>query len=86
MDGFSSLQGPVEEIDGELTLRIPLQAGGDKFVECCLDISQIEGDYLKIIIPEWLASMLRIQKGSLVSVNNQSGKFNIHPINPGSLQ
>jgi len=44
------------------------------------------GRYLKIVIPEWLAGTLRIEEGSLVSVDNKGGKLNIHPIDPLPLQ
>ena len=30
--------------------------------------------------------MLRIEEGSVVSVDNENGKFNIHPINPVPVQ
>ena len=86
MDNATSLQGPIEKIDGKLTLMIPLDAGGDQFIECSKGISEIQGEYLKITIPEWLSGMLRIEEGSLVSVDNENRKFNIHPINPGLLQ
>jgi len=86
MDNVTSLQGPIEKIDGKLTLLIPLEAGGDQFIECSKGISEIQGEYLKITIPEWLSGMLRIEEGSLVSVDNENGKFNIHPINHGLVQ
>jgi hypothetical protein len=86
MDNVTSLQGPIEKIDGKLTMLIPLEAGGDQFIECSRGISEIEGKYLRITIPEWLSGTLRIEEGSLVSVNNANGKFNIVPINPASLQ
>ncbi len=83
---ITSLQGPVEKIDGKLTLLIPLEAGGDQFIECSKGISEIQGDFLKVTIPEWLAGMLRIDVGSVISVDNANGKFNINPINPSPLQ
>lgn len=86
MAEVTSLQGPVEKINGQLVLRIPLEAGGDQFIECARSISQIDGEYLTVRIPEWLAGMLRIEKGSLVSVDNGNGKFNIHPVEPLPLQ
>jgi hypothetical protein len=55
----------VEKIDGKLILRIPLEAGGSELLECSRGISEVEGDYLKILIPEWLAGVLRIDEGSL---------------------
>ena len=75
------LQGPVETVDGVLALLIPLNEGGDKFVECCRGISVVEGDVLKIRIQEWLAGTLRIEEGDLVSVDNANGKFNIRAVN-----
>ena len=75
MDNVTSLQGPIEKIDGKLTLLIPLEAGGDQFIECSKGISEIQGEYLKITIPEWLSGMLRIEEGSLVSVDNENGNL-----------
>jgi hypothetical protein len=85
-DDVTSLQGPVEKVDGKLILRIPLEAGASEFLDCSRGISEVEGDCLKITIPEWLAGMLRIDEGDLVSVDNANGKFNIHPVNPKPLQ
>ena len=86
MEDVTSLQGPVEKVDGKLVLSIPMIAGGDQFIECSKGISEVQGEYLKIIIPEWLAGMLRIEEGSLVTVDNANGKFNIHPVNPNPIQ
>jgi hypothetical protein len=72
-----SIEGPVELIDGKLTLRIPLSAGGDKLAPLATGIGSIEGDYLCVIIPEWLADKLLIGAGSLVIVDNENHKFNI---------
>ncbi len=80
------LSGPVEKINGELILRIPLEAGGENLIDCSKGISRVDGGYLTIVIPEWLAGTLRIEEGSLVSVDNENGKFNIRPINPAALQ
>lgn len=86
MDEIASLQGPVEKVDGKLVLLIPLAAGGDQFITCARGISEIEGEYLKVVIPEWLSGMLRIEEGSVVSVDNENGKFNIRPVNPQPVQ
>ena len=45
-------------------------------------ISELQGEYLKIVIPEWLAGMLRIEEGDLVCMNNADGKFHIMSSNP----
>jgi len=42
MDDVASLQGSVEKIDGKLVLRIPLEAGGDQFVQCSRGISEVK--------------------------------------------
>jgi hypothetical protein len=85
-DDVISLKGPVQRIEGKLVLRIPLEAGGAELIECSRGISEVEGNYLKINIPEWLAGMLRIDAGSTVSVDNRNGKCNINPIDPAPLQ
>jgi hypothetical protein len=86
MNNVTSLQGSIEKIDGKLTSLLLLEAGGDQFIECSRGIAEILGEYLRITIPEWLSGMLRIDEGSVVTVDNENGKFNIHPINPSPLQ
>jgi hypothetical protein len=78
MDKVTSLQGPVEKIDGKLMLRIPLEAGGKDLVACSRGIGQIDGEFLSIHILDWLAQKLGISEGSRVSIDNANGKFNIH--------
>jgi len=85
-DDVTSLEGPVQKIDGKLVLRIPLDAGGRELIECSRGISEIEGQFLRITIPDWLAGMLRIDEGSRVYVNNRNGKCNIQPVNALPLQ
>lgn len=85
-DEITSLEGPVEMVNRQLMLLIPLSAGGDRFIECARGIGEIEGDYLKVVIPDWLAETLKIQEGSQVTVDNKDGKFNIHPVDPAPLQ
>jgi hypothetical protein len=77
----TSLEGPVERIDGKLTLLIPLDAGGDQFIQCTRGISEVQGGELKIVIQEWLAGMLRIEDGDLVTIDNANRKFNIRAVN-----
>jgi hypothetical protein len=72
-----SIRGPVEMRGGELALSIPLEAGGKELAPLAQKISKIEGDYLVIPIPDWLASKLKIQEGSFVDVDNKNGKFTI---------
>jgi hypothetical protein len=82
MEDVLSLEGPVLKINGELVLMIPLSAGGDELVDCSRGISELQGEFLKIVIPEWLAGMLRIEEGDLVCVSNTDGKFHIMSSNP----
>ena len=72
-----SLEGPVELIDGKLTIRIPLAAGGAQLAPLARGIGETDGEYLSVVIQPWLAEKLRIGEGSLVFVDNKNGKFTI---------
>ena len=75
-----SLEGPVLKVNGELMLWIPLEAGGDELVECSRGISEVEGEYLKIVIPQWLAGFLPVEEGDRVNVSNDGGKLCIQAV------
>ena len=77
MSDVTSLEGPLELVDGHLMLRIPLAAGGDKLASCARGVGTVDSEYLTIIIQPWLAEKLRIGEGSLVFVDNRDGKFKI---------
>lgn len=77
MAEITSLQGPVEKFDGKLMLRIPLAAGGSELAACSRGIGLIDGEFLSIHIMDWFAEKLDIVDGSIVSVDNANGKFNI---------
>jgi hypothetical protein len=79
MEDITSLQGPLENIDGKLILRIPLAAGGQALVACSRGIGVVDGDFLTVVIQPWLSSKLGISAGSIVTVDNRNGKFNIRP-------
>jgi hypothetical protein len=85
VDRIVSLEGTVEKIDGKLTLLIPLDEGGDQFIECTRGISEVRGECLKIVIQEWLAGRLRVEDGDLVVIDNANGKFNIQPVKARSI-
>jgi hypothetical protein len=82
VENVMSLEGPVLKVKGELLVLIPLADGGSELVECSRGISEVQGEFLKIVIPEWLAGMLRIEEGDLVCVHNTGGKFNINASSP----
>jgi hypothetical protein len=72
-----SIEGPVEVVEGQLMLRIPLAAGGDKLAPLARGIGETDGEYLNVVIKPWPAEKLRIGAGSLVFVDNKNGKFTI---------
>ncbi len=76
-DDITSLHGPIEKIDGKLTLMVPLWAGGDQFIQCSQGISEIDGEYLKITIPDWMAEKMGFKEGSRVCITNEDGNLNI---------
>ena len=86
MDEDTTLSGPVEKLDGKLVLRIPLEAGGNQFIECSRGISEVQDGHLVIEIKDWLAGLLRIEEKDVVSVSNANGKFNVTPVNPRPVQ
>ena len=67
----------MELEDGKLTIRIPLDAGGDQLAPFAKGIGEVQGDDLVVVIQPWLATMLKIEAGSLVFVDNANGKFNV---------
>lgn len=79
MPEIASLTGPVERVEEKLMLRIPLAAGGDKFIACSKGISEVQSGFLCIEIKPWLADKLKISEGSLVTIDNANNKFNIRP-------
>lgn len=82
MENVMSLEGPVLKVNGELMLLIPLEDGGAELIECSRGISEIQGEFLKIAIPEWLAGVLRIEEGDFVCVHNTDGNFHINATTP----
>ena len=82
MNEVMSLEGPVLKVKDELMVLIPLAYGGSQLVECSRGISEVQGEFLKIVIPEWLAGMLRIEEGDLICVHNTGGQFHINATSP----
>ena len=82
MPGTISIGGPVEEIGGQLMLRIPLDAGGRDLAPFARGIGAIEGDFLIVVIKPWLAEKLVLFPGSSVIVDNDGGRFNIRSNDP----
>ena len=82
MEEVKSLEGPVLKVNGELVLFLPLSAGGDELIELSRGISEVEGEFIRINIPVWLAAVLRIEEGDLVTVHKAGGLFRIGPSEP----
>jgi hypothetical protein len=85
VENVKSLEGPVLKVMGELMLLIPLADGGSELVDCSRGVSEVHGEFLKIVIPEWIAGMLRIEEGDLVCVHNTDGEFHINASHPRLL-
>jgi hypothetical protein len=85
MESMTALEGPVLKVNGELLLLIPLADAGTEAVERSRNISEVQGDFLKIVIPEWLAGMLDIEEGDLVRVESDGelrvGETTREPVN-----
>jgi hypothetical protein len=77
IEGVTSVQGPVETVDGKLTLRIPLEAGGAKLARCARGVGNIDAECLNVVIPHAVAEGAGIREGCLVAVDNRWGRFNI---------
>jgi hypothetical protein len=71
------LKGPLASVDGNLVLLIPLLAGGNQFIDCTRGIGSVEGEYLKVTIPDWMSSKMGFKNGTLLRINNEGGKLNI---------
>jgi hypothetical protein len=87
LENVMSLEGPVLKVNGELMLLIPLADANPESVERSRGISEVQGEFLKIVIPEWLAGMLDIEEGDLVRVQSDGelrvGELSSGPVNGG---
>ena len=72
-----SLEQPVLKVCGELMLLIPMDCGGAELRESSRGIAEVHEEFLKIVIPDWLAGALRIEEGDVVRVHNSGGEFQI---------
>jgi hypothetical protein len=79
------ITGPVELVNNQFRLLIPLDLGGDELVPLTTRIATVEGDTLKVVIPDFMMKFLNLRAGALVTVDIIDGKFNIRSAewNPG---
>jgi hypothetical protein len=75
MENVTSIEGHVLKVNGQLMLLVPLDPGSPEQMETAPGIAEICGDFLKIVIPEWLAGVLSIEEGDLVSIQNSDRKL-----------
>ena len=55
MADYVSLEGPLESIDGQLVLLIPLEAGGDKLAPALRRVQGRQlGDYERLDLPDFI--------------------------------
>ena len=76
------MEGPVLSVDAELMILIPLSDGVTEFVECTQGIGEVPGDYLKVVIPEWLRGVLRVEEGDRVVLTSTRRKFGMQAVQP----
>ena len=74
---YVSLEGPVERRGDRLVLRVPLGAGGERLRLVARATSFVEDGRLVVVLPEWLATRMRLEEGSAVHVDDRWGRLNI---------
>jgi len=81
MENTAYSEWPVVKANGELILLVPLTEAigsvtpSDSFLD-------VQGNFLKIVIPEWLAEMLEVGEGDFLRVSSAGGEFQIQPVQP----
>jgi hypothetical protein len=71
---------PLVKANGELMLLIPLEIGAANQIASSRAVLETQRDFLKIVIPEWLAEMLDVEEGDLLRVSNEDGELQIQPV------
>lgn len=81
MENTTYSEWPIVKANGELMLLVPLAEtiGSTKPMPAFLDT---QGNFLKIVIPEWLAEILEVGEGDFLRVTNADGEFQIQPVQP----
>jgi hypothetical protein len=84
VENVMSLEGPVLKVNGELMLLIPLADTSTEAIERSRSISEVKGEFLKIVIPAWLAGMLEIEEGDVVRVQSD-GELQVGELSSGTV-
>ena len=79
MENTAYSEWPIVKANGELMLLVPLaeSIGSVKPSPVFLDA---QGEFLKIVIPAWVAEMLEVEEGDFLRVSNADGEFQIQPV------
>lgn len=72
-----SLEGPAEFIANRFVLRIPLAVGGGQLAAAAGSLGKVEHDHLVVTLPRRLVRKLKIEAGTVLSVDNHQGRLNI---------
>jgi len=75
MTPLKTLEGPVELIDGALSLRIPRALAGPDMVTLLSKACRVDDASVTIRIPDSVAASLELTAGSMVAVDNRGGAF-----------
>ena len=81
MENSEYSEWPLVKANGELMLLVPLTDTTGS-IEPWRSFLEEQGEFLKIVIPEWLAEMLEVEEGDLLRVRNTDGEFQIQPVQP----
>jgi len=77
VENVLALEGPVLKVNGELMLFVALTDEVSELAQRSPAISEVQGEFLQILIPEWLAGLLEIEEGDVVRVQSD-GRLHIH--------
>ena len=72
---------PIVKANGELMLLVPLEETIGN-VQPSAGFLDMQGNFLKIVIPAWLAEMLEVGEGDFLRVSNTGGEFQIQAVQP----
>jgi hypothetical protein len=78
LDEMMWVEGPVIELNGELILLITLAS------DCSgLATSSALSECMKVVIPDKVAEILRIETGDMVCLRSADGRFRLHALKAG---
>ena len=77
-EGRIYLSGPIERIDGKLSMCIPLEEGGEVLAEYTKGISRIQDGQLIISPPENMLAGMGIFEGTEIEITIKDGRFTFY--------